>query len=234
MTMYRMRQREMVLALIDGTRRAAPRAARSRGAAHRGRLSRAHPYAAGAADDDRALPDGGRRAAGARHRQAARGLCEHQPESARRVRDHRYRLSHRSLPDDGAARLRWLDRQHLRQHRHGRLPARERLGRDRAARGAGARCPGSAAVVHDRGRLPAPVGRIRPVQQHHAAEAQSRLRSSTPGRSPARRSGRQRPSCSPSTTRPSATSSTRKTICSRSSRRCSATASEPYVSSPPR
>ena len=103
MTMYRMRQREMVLALSRRDARAAQDAARSRGAAHRGRLSRAHSYAAGAADDDRALPDGGRRAAGARHRQAARGLRGDQPESARRLRDYRHGLSHRSRQDVGAA-----------------------------------------------------------------------------------------------------------------------------------
>ena len=104
MTMYRMRQREMVLALTDGTLGAAQDAARPRGAAHRGRLSRAHAYAAGAADDDRALPDGGRRAAGARHRQAARGLRGDQPG----IRSAPARSPARAFPSIAAGRRRCL------------------------------------------------------------------------------------------------------------------------------
>ena len=76
------------------------------------------------------------------------------------------------------------DRQHLRQHRHRRLPARERVGDRGAARRARPRRAGSAALVHQRVRLPAAGGRLRAVQQHHAAEAQ-------PGRARARARDRQ-------------------------------------------
>ena len=91
------------------------------------------------------------------------------------------------------------------------------------ARRARPRRPGPAALVHDGVRLPAPRRRLRAGQQHHAAEAQ-------PGGARARARDRQqgaRPGAgdrhSPSTTRPSATSSTPRTTCSRSWRRCSGT-----------
>ena len=54
--------------------------------------------------------------------------ASNEPESARRLRDHRDRVSDRPRPHDRAARIRRADRQHLRQHRDGRLPARERVG----------------------------------------------------------------------------------------------------------
>ena len=47
----------------------------------------------------------------------------HQREPARRVRDHRHRLPDRPRPHERAAGIRRADREHLRQHRHGRLPA---------------------------------------------------------------------------------------------------------------
>ena len=83
-----------------------------------------------------------------------------------------------------AARLLRADRQHLRQHRHGRLPAREHVGGGGAARRPRPLRAGPAAVVHGRVRLPAPRRRLRAVQQHHAAEAQ-------PGRARARARHRQ-------------------------------------------
>ena len=52
----------------------------------------------------------------------------HEPQPARRLRDHRHRLSDRPPADERSARLRRADRQHLRQHRDRRLPARERVG----------------------------------------------------------------------------------------------------------
>ena len=72
-------------------------------------------------------------------------------------------------------------------------------------------------------RLSAAGGRLRAGEQHHAAEAQSgRARARARDRA-ARRSARRRRSRSASTTRRSATSSTPRTICSRSWRRCSGT-----------
>ena len=96
MTMYRMRQREFIAApdsrpalelrsVADRAGRAAPR--------HGVRGAHAHP--AGAADDHRALPAGGHRAAGARRRAAAGGVRVDQSLPARRVCDHRHRLSDR-------------------------------------------------------------------------------------------------------------------------------------------
>ena len=159
-------------------------------------------------------------------RDAARlrgGLRAHEPQSARRLRDHRHRVSDRSAADLRSARLLRADRQHLRQHRHGRLPAREHVGGGGAARRPRPLRAGPAPVVHRGVRLPAPRRRLRAVQQHHAAEAQ-------PGRARARARHRQqgaRPGAGdrhqPSTTRRSATSSTPRTTCSRSCSRCSAT-----------
>ena len=74
MTMYRMRQREFVLELVDGGARAAREPARSRVAAPRHGHGGAHAHAAGAADDDRALPAGDDRAARTRHHAPARRL----------------------------------------------------------------------------------------------------------------------------------------------------------------
>ena len=223
MTMYRMRQRE----LIAGARRGDAEAAR--GAARAGRASHGDAFTARTRTRSR------------RSRRRSRTTCwrsssssnatpsacappieSTNQQSARRVRDHRHRVSDRSQSHQRAARLQRPDRQHLRQHRHRRLPARERVGDQRADRRARPRGPGPAAVVHDGVRLPAAERRVRAGQQHHAAEAQ-------PGRARARARDRQqgrRPGAgdrrSPSTTRRSATSSTPRTICSRWSRRCSA------------
>ena len=148
----------------------------------------------------------------------------HEPQPARRLRDHRHRVSDRSPADLGPARLLRADRQHLRQHRDGRLPAREHVG------DAACCSSGLGRFVQDLllwctvgVRLPAARRRLRAGQQHHAAEAQS-------GRARARARHRQqgaRPGAgdrhSPSTTRRSATSSTPRTICSRWCSRCSAT-----------
>ena len=95
MTMYRMRQRECIAALTEAGARPpelAPGAGRE---APRHRVCRAHAYTAGAADDHRPLPACGDRAAGTRRRAAAGCVCVHQPLPARRVRDHRHRLSDR-------------------------------------------------------------------------------------------------------------------------------------------
>ena len=107
---------------------AAAGAARAGGAAHPHDLRRAHPHPAGAGLDHCPLPARGDRAARARRQAAGVVVPLHQPEPARGVRHHRHRLSDRSPPHQRAARLRRSDRQHLRQHRHGGLPARERLG----------------------------------------------------------------------------------------------------------
>ena len=214
----------MILALIDGTLRAAPGAARS---GRRGIATTCSPR----------TPTRSRRS-----RRRSRTTCWRSIEQLERdaVRLRRPTPAPTSNPlgacaitgtgfpidrgaHDGAARLRRRDRQHLRQHRDRRLPARERVGAAGAARRARPRRAGPAAVVHERVRLPAAGGRLRAVQQHHAAEAQ-------PGRARARARDCQqggRPgggrSCSRSTTRRSATSSTPRTICSRWCSRCSAT-----------
>ena len=93
MTMYRMRQREFIAALAAATLELRGGADRARRAPHRHGLRRAHAYAAGAADDDRALPAGGGRTAGARRDASGGGVRIHQSQSARRLRDHRHRVS---------------------------------------------------------------------------------------------------------------------------------------------
>ena len=91
----------------------------------------AHAHPAGAAHDRGALPAGRHRAARTRRRAAAGVVSDDQPQSARRVRDYRHRLCHRPASHQRSAWLRRPDRQHVRQHRDGGLPARERLGRPR-------------------------------------------------------------------------------------------------------
>ena len=219
MTMYRMQQREMMLALVDGDARAAAGAARSRGAAHREDVfRRAHPHAAGAADDDRALPAGGRRAARARRRPAARRLRQHQPESARRVRDHRHRLS-RSIAA-GRRRCSGSTARPATPTAASRPSTTcSRASRPRrccssgsaawsrtcccGARASSATCGWrtascSAAASCRRSAIPVALEHARAIASKALGQATAR-------------------SCSPSTTRRSATSSTPRTICSRSS-----------------
>ena len=226
MTMYRMQQREHDPRAVRRVGAPARRAARSGRRASRGRVRRAHAHAAGAAHrrSPTTCTPSSNSSSATRVRLRAR-TPTHEPESARRVRDHGDRLPDRSHTHERAARVRRPDGQHLRQHRDRRLPAGERVGGGGAARRARARRAGPAAVVHERVRLPAARRRVRPVQQHHAAEAQ-------PGRAGARARDRQqgarageRDPARPSTTRRSATSSTPRTICSRSSSRCSPTPS---------
>ena len=93
--------------------------------------------------------------------------------------------------DERSAGLRRPDRQHLRQHRHRGLPARERRRRPRCC------STGLGRFVQDLllwctaefGYLRLGDGFVQ-CEQHHAAEAQSRSRSSTRARSAARRSAR--------------------------------------------
>ena len=168
-------------------------------------------------------------------RAPARGVCSDQPQSARRLRDHRHRVSDRSRAHERAARLRRADRQHLRQHRHGRLPARERVGGDAVL------LVGLGRVVQDlllwctRGvRLPAARRRLRAGQQHHAAEAQ-------PGRARARARDRQqgaRPGAGDCHRRPQHAVRRHRRHRGRPAaarvRRCSATRRAPSRWSPPR
>ena len=174
MTMYRMRLREHILMLIEAVIELRSGAVRHCGAAPRDAVRRAHAHAAGAADDHRALPAGGHRAARTRFAAAAGGVRDHQPQSARRLRDYRNRLSDRSRADERPAGVRRPDRQYLRQHRDRRLPARER--------GGGAACcsSGLGRFVQDLllwctvefGYLRLADGFVQ-CEQHHAAEAQS-------------------------------------------------------------
>ena len=79
MTMYRMHQREFDRRARRGDAGPARGADRAGRAAHRNHLRRAHAHAAGAADDDRALPAGDHRAARARHDAARRRIRIDQP-----------------------------------------------------------------------------------------------------------------------------------------------------------
>ena len=164
MTMYRMRQREFIAALAaaaldlrDGadrsrrppyaTRSSARTPTRSRRSRRRSRITCWRSSSSSSATP----------------RACAAAYDVDQPQSARRLRDHRHRLSDRSRPHQRAARLQRPDRQHLRQHRDGRLPARERVGHERPARRPRPRHPGLPAVVHDGVRLPAARRRLRAV-----------------------------------------------------------------------
>ena len=121
----------------------------------------------------RALPARGRRAARARRRAARGGVREHEPQSARRLRDHRHRLSDRSrsctselLGFDGPT-----------GNTYGSIATVDYLLESVSATAvlldrARPRRAGPAALVHERVRLPAARRRVRAVQQHHAAEAQ--------------------------------------------------------------
>ena len=98
----------------------------------------------------------------------------HQPVPARRLRDHRDRLSDRSRAHERSARLRRArpatptaaSRRSTTCSRARRATAIA-LDRARPVRA------GPAAVVHERSRLSAAARRLRAVEQHHAAEAQS-------------------------------------------------------------
>ena len=140
--------------------------------APRNRDGGAHAHPAGAADDRGALPAGRHRAARTRRRAAAGVVSDDEPQSAGRVRDHGYRVRDRSASHERPAWLRRPDRQHLRQHRDGGLPARERLGHGGAADWPGPLRPGPAAVGDGRVRVRPLRRRLRAVEQHHAAEAQ--------------------------------------------------------------
>ena len=108
------------------------------------------------------------------HHPPARGLRDDEPQSAGRVRDHRHGVSDRSRADERAARVRRSDRQHVRQHRDRRLSAREhvatRESRSSASGGSSRILLWGTAEVE----LRAIRRRFRAVEQHHAAEAQSR------------------------------------------------------------
>ena len=223
--MYRMRQREFIAAVATARARAARARCSTLAGQHTAhRLRRAHAHAAGAADHDRALPAGGDRAARARHQRgsqpptspptAIRSAPARSPAPASRSIAHR---TSELLGFDGPT-----------GNTYGSIATVDYLLESVSATGVAGRRPrprrpGPAAVVHDGVRLPAAWRRLRAVQQHHAAEAQSggaraRARDRQQGGRPG--AGDRRP---PSTTRRSATSSTPRTTCSRWWRRCSAT-----------
>ena len=119
MTMYRMQQRGMILSLYEAALRLRD-VLIDQADAHREAVFAAHTHTQPAQPTTIAsLSSRGRRAAGTRRHSAARRVRQHESESARRLRDHRDRLSNRSHADERAARFRRPDRQHLRQHRDG-------------------------------------------------------------------------------------------------------------------
>ena len=192
MTMYRMRQRELILGLLAATLRAAPLAPRPRRPPSRHDLRRPHAHAAGAADHRRALPAGGRRTAGARRIAAEGRLRSHERQPARRLRDHRHRLPDRSAAHLGAARVLRADRQYLRQHRDGRLPAREHVGGGGAAGRPRPLRAGPAAVGHRRSSTTSASATASCRAAASCRRSATRSRSSTRARSAARRSDRRR------------------------------------------
>ena len=145
-------------------------------------------------------------------------------ESARRLRDHRHRVSDRSR------RARPSCSGSTAPPATPTAASRPSTTCSRACRRAAVLLVGLGRVVQDLllwctsefGYLRL-AGRLRAVQQHHAAEAQpGRARARARDRQQGARAGARR-SCSRSTTRRSATSSTPRTTCSRSCSRCSRT-----------
>ena len=94
----------------------------------------------------------------------------------------------------GAARVLPADRQYLRQHRDGRLPAREHVGGGGAAGRLRPLRAGPAAVGHFRVRLRAASAMASCRAAASCPRSATRSRSSTHARSAARRSDRRRPS----------------------------------------
>ena len=172
--MYRMRQREFIAVADRGDARAAERRCSSLAdAPPRHAVRRAHAHAAGAADDDRALPARGHRAARTRRRPAAGGVRLDQPQPARRLRDHRHRLSDRSPADRAICSGSTAPTGNT----YGSIATVDYLLESVSAAAVHARRarpvrPGSAALVHGGVRLPAAGRRLRAGEQHHAAEAQ--------------------------------------------------------------
>ena len=232
MTMYRMQQREMMLALVDGDAGAA-RALLDLAARHTEDVfRRAHAHPAGAADDDRALPAGGRRAARARHRRG----CARPTRAPTRIRSAPARSPAPGFPIDRDRTTALLGFDGPTGNTYGSIATVDYLLESVSAAavllvGPGPRRPGPAAVVHDASSATCAWRTGSSSAAASCRRSATPWRSSTRARSPARRSARRRRSCSPSTTRRSATSSIPKTICSRSSPRCSATPSGPYGSS---
>ena len=106
---------------------------------------------------------------------------ETESQSAGGLRHYRNRVSHRPEPHECAPRLFGPDRQHLRQHRDGRLPAGAPAGRRPARRRSGASSQDMLLwSTREVGYLRSPDGFVQ-VEQHHAAKAQSRRARARPG-----------------------------------------------------
>ncbi len=148
MTMYRMQQRELILGLIDGAM-TLRRVLIDLADRHREDVFAAHTHTQPAQPSTIAhylLAIIEQLERDAVRLQSAYASTNRNP--ARRLRDHRHGLPDRSLANRGAARVRRADGQHLRQHRHGGLPAGKRVGDRGAPRRLRSRRPGSAAVVY--------------------------------------------------------------------------------------
>ena len=132
MTMYRMRQREFVLGLLAATFELR-RSLLDLVDRHRDTIFAVHTHTQRAQPTTvahylLAVVEQLERDAVA----AQRRVRAHESQSARRLRHHRHRVSHRSAVDRRSPWLLRADRQYLRQHRHGRLSPRERVGRLRS------------------------------------------------------------------------------------------------------
>ena len=174
--MYRMRQRELILGLMAAELRAArDRCCDLVGPPSRDRVCRPHAHAARPADDRRALPAGGDRAARAR-----RGATESARSSGRiAIRSARARSR---APDSRSIGSCTADAPRLLRaptgNTYGSIATVDYLLESVSA--AAVLLAGLGRVVqdlllwsHGRVRLSAARRRLRAVQQHHAAEAQS-------------------------------------------------------------
>ena len=217
MTMYRMRQREFVLELLDGVLALRASLLDLAGAAPRDGHGRAHAHAAGAADDawrTTCSPSIEQLERDAVRLRAAFQTTNRNPLGA-------CAITGTGFPIDRELTSELLGFDGPTGNTYGSIATVDYLLESVSATGGALVGPGplragSAAVGHGRVRLPPLRRRLRAVEQHHAAEAQ-------PGRPRARARHRQQGARAgtgdrdrPCTTRRSATSSTPRTTCSRS------------------
>jgi argininosuccinate lyase len=200
MTMYRMRQRELILALASATCELR-RALIELSDGHRTTVFAVHAHAARPADDDCSLPSRRDRTARAIVRlHAAFTTTNRCPLGACAITGTGFPIDRNLTADCSALRA---GQQHLWQHRDGRLPARKRVSRWRAADGLGR-------FVQDLLQWATAefnylrVGEVRAVQRHHAEAESGGAGHGVPSR--ARRWARPRRSSRSSTTHRSATS----------------------------
>ena len=156
MTMYRMRQREFILGLLAASVRVARGRSSSSPTGIATRLRRPYPHAARRSRPRSRTTCWPSSNSSNATRRGLRGVRPDQSQPARRLRDHRHRVSHRSAADERAARLRRRrPATPTAASRRSTTCSRACRAAARAARRSRTRRPGSAALVHAGIRLSA-------------------------------------------------------------------------------